>query len=554
MKAKSFLFSVLFLAAILVGCEQPQTKPEGEANSYITVSVKSSMASRAATDGGYIEGKDAENAITSIDFYFFATTGEPFKFNSPVTAGSTSGYSNLYIVEPGQITTSTNKNVEEVVNVTLALQHNLGDYPGSVVAIVNGTQRFENLPIEEFRTHTFNSYKTTNGFLMSNSVYMGEDGKEVFQTYVTPENFSVTAAAAQDNPIEIYVERSAVRVEVAQKGTETKFDTGYDFIDKSSSLATSTDVYAKITGWDIVTVPTHAYTVKKIDTSWGEEINGFKWNKPADFRSYWADAQWTNEGQINKAFKYNQLTNAVGLGNYDYTMENTTLPEYVATPTGVHDQVASKTNITKALIAADLVDAAGNSVQIATWYGSDYTIEGLKVAVANSLKEKMFYYNSENKWVSIDPTQIKIVQGSGLKDEEKSYEVYFQLTEEARKHAWAKDNLGGEGILDSLEQQYIRQNVEVAKVWNGKTYYIVDIQHLGVTEMNGETYLPAYYGTVRNHAYQITFSAVKGLGTPVYDPGAIIPEPVKPDDTESFIEAKINVLSWHLIKQDVTLQ
>jgi hypothetical protein len=68
------------------------------------------------------------------------------------------------------------------------------------------------------------------------------------------------------------------------------------------------------------------------------------------------------------------------------------------------------------------------------------------------------------------------------------------------------------------------------------------------------TYLPAYYGTVRNHAYQITFSAVKGLGTPVYDELKDIPEPIKPDDTESFIEAKINVLSWHLIKQDVTLQ
>jgi hypothetical protein len=86
------------------------------------------------------------------------------------------------------------------------------------------------------------------------------------------------------------------------------------------------------------------------------------------------------------------------------------------------------------------------------------------------------------------------------------------------------------------------------------SYYIVNIEHLGVKEMDGETYLPAYYGTVRNHVYQITFGAVKGLGTPVFDPEAIIPEPVQPDDTESFIEAQINVLSWHLIKQDVTLQ
>lgn len=548
MKTKSFLFSVLFLAAILVGCEQPQQQPDGEANSYITVAVKSSVASRAATDGGYIEGIDAENAITSIDFYFFATTGEPFKFNSPVTAGSTSGYSNLYTVGTDQIT-QTNGNVEEVAKVTLALQHNLGDYPGSVVAIVNGTQRFENLPIEDFRTHTFNSYATKNGFLMSNAVY--EDptsGNEVFQTIVTPENFAVTKEAALAKPIDIYVERSAVRVEVAQKEAITSYDTGYDFNDGTNTI----DVYAKITGWDIVTVPNHAYTVKKIDTNWADQINGFTWNQPNDYRSWWADASFPADSII-KEFKYSTLTNPVGLTNYDYCMENTTLPEYVEVG-GVHDQVASRTNVTKAVIAAQLVDNGGNSVQIATWYGKDYTIEGLKVAIANSLRDKLFY-SVGGGWHSVEPSQIELVQGSGLVGEEKSYEVYCKLTEAASAYySWASDAGGLNGIPADQEQTYIRQNVEVAKIWNGMSYYIVNIQHLGVQEMDGTTYLPAYYGTVRNHAYQITFGAVKGLGTPVYDANATIPEPVQPDDTESFIEAQINVLSWHLIKQDVTLQ
>ena len=66
MKTKSFLFSVLFLAAILVGCERPQQQTEGEANSYITVSVKSSMLSRAATDGDYIDGNATIADIVNI--------------------------------------------------------------------------------------------------------------------------------------------------------------------------------------------------------------------------------------------------------------------------------------------------------------------------------------------------------------------------------------------------------------------------------------------------------------------------------------------------------
>jgi hypothetical protein len=465
-----------------------------------------------------------------------------------VTAGSTSGYSNLYTVGPDKIT-SNKGNVEEVANVTLALQHNLGDYPGSVVAIVNGTQRFENLPIEEFRKHTFNSYATKNGFLMSNSVYKGEDGKEVFQTYVTPDNFFLTRDAAVSKPIDIYVERSAVRVEVAQGTNDAKFDTGV-------LLFGSKKVYAKITGWDIVTVPNHAYTVKRIDSKWGNLINGFEWNQPDLFRSYWADAQFPADS-IVKSFKYNDLKNPVGLYKYDYCLENTTLPIYTAVG-GVHDQVASRTNTTKVVIAANLVDDKDSLVKVASWYGKDYFLNDLKTAVAGSLADKMFY-NEGGAWHSIKPEHIKLVQGSGLDGEEKSYEIYFQLTDSAKTNlAWAEDIKGNVGISDDDEQDYIRQNVEVAKFWNGKSYYIVDIQHLGLQEMDGKTtpptYLPAYYGTVRNHAYQITFSAVKGLGTPVYDELKDIPEPIKPDDTESFIEAQINVLSWHLIKQDVTLQ
>ena len=547
MKARSFLFSLLCLAAILVGCEKPQTQTDGEANSYITVAVKSSMASRAATDGGYIEGVDAENAITSIDFYFFATTGEPFKFNAPVSAGTTSGYSNLYTVRTNDIEKSTG-NVEEVAKVTLALQHNLGDYPGSIVAIVNGTQRFENLPIEDFKAHTFNSYKTDNGFLMSNSVYVDAAGKEVFQTYVTPENFALTSEAAKARPINIHVERTAVRVEVAQKESKDKYDTGYEFI----SSGITKKVYAKIIGWDIITVPTHAYTVKKIDLNWASTINGFEWNKPSDYRSYWADAQY-NASEINKSFKYNQLTNEVGLGKFDYCLENTTLPLYIET-NGVHDQVASKTNVTKVVVAADLVDENGDAMQIASWFGKDYTLEGLKIAVANYMKDKMFYGGADATWKPIEPEHIKFVQGLGEEGTEKSYEIYFQLTDGALEYFWSSNADGSNGIVKGQEQEYMRQMVEVAKFWNGKSYYIVDIQHLGVQEMEGTTYLPAYYGTVRNHAYQITFSGVKGLGTPVYDYLQDIPEPIKPDDTESFIEAQINVLSWHLIKQDVILE
>lgn len=555
MKAKSFLFSLLCMAAILVGCEKKEAPiveedPTGGVKSYVSVSVKSSISSRLApnvTDGGYVEGEVAENKIQSIDFYFFDGSGNPFKFNSPVTEGSTASYTNMYTVTEGLTTTSSTGNVEEVVSVTMPLQHNMGDYPASVVAIVNGTQRFQNLPIADFRTHIFNNYATSNGFLMSNSVYKDASGAEVFSTPLSESNFALSEADAKLNPINIYVERTAVRVEVAQKTAVEKYETGY----KTLLGVDSVMVYAKIVGWDIVTTAKHAYTVKKIDLTWPDQINGMTWNMPADFRSYWADASWVADS-LNKQFAYNGLKNQVGLGYFDYCLENTTEPEYLET-SGVHDVVASRSNVTKAVIAAVLLNATGDTMRIANWYGQDYTIDGLKVAIANSLKNKMFYTEGGN-WYPIKAEHIRFVQGSGLPGEEKSYEVYCQLTDAARAYAWASHADGTGAIVNEDEDIYIRQNVEVAKIWNGRSYYMVNIQHMGTTEMNGTDYLPAYYGVVRNHAYQITFGAVKGLGTPVFDPGSLLPEPVLPDDTESYIDAEINVLSWHLIQQEVTLQ
>ena len=62
------------------------------------------------------------------------------------------------------------------------------------------------------------------------------------------------------------------------------------------------------------------------------------------------------------------------------------------------------------------------------------------------------------------------------------------------------------------------------------------------------------FGMVRNHLYDVTISAVQGLGTPVYDADKTI-TPEKPEEDQfSYIAAKINVLAWRVVSQEVTLQ
>ena len=69
------------------------------------------------------------------------------------------------------------------------------------------------------------------------------------------------------------------------------------------------------------------------------------------------------------------------------------------------------------------------------------------------------------------------------------------------------------------------------------------MKHLGSDERKG------LFGVVRNHLYDVNINSVVGLGTPVYDPDEKI-VPQKPDNDETYIAAKVNVLSWRVANND----
>ena len=85
--------------------------------------------------------------------------------------------------------------------------------------------------------------------------------------------------------------------------------------------------------------------------------------------------------------------------------------------------------------------------------------------------------------------------------------------------------------------------------WNGgRTYYYVELEH-NSADAN------AAFGVVRNHSYKLTLDGIKGLGTPVPNPNkVIIPEKPGDDHSETYISAKIQILSYRVVSQNVTLQ
>ncbi len=566
MKANKFLIGLALVGAILTACEkEPQTQTgEYDTQSYMSVSIAQAGATRGTEgENKFLQGTEDENQITTVDFYFYKADGTAFVFGAAdevQNGGNAEFDSNVYTYAPGSAIQDQTGNIDEIVNATLVIKHNTGNIPAYMIAVVNcqaGKYKGRSLTQVKNATVLAAEYSNDNGHIMTNSVYVGADGAIVMETPITVENLAINATAALANPVKIYVERTAARIQVKEETTTT---TGYNTGTKVPVGTDSILVYAHIVGWDVVTYANEATLAKKVSTSWGgDAINGMTWNQPALYRSYWADAAKDATG-LTKSFSWNSLDQANDVNGVDYCLENTTLPLYATQQTDagdtVEDKDVSRTNVTKVVVAAQLKDEAGNTLQIVNWYGQNYTLESLKDVVAQSLKNDLVLRTGSEgnySYTPIDGDQIDVAPNNeGAENVQTSYEVYFKLAEGVTG-SWFKINEANEYVAVA-DANVVLANVENAKIWNGMSYYIVNIEHLGVAEKNGNTYLPAFYGVVRNHAYEITFTGVKGLGTPVYDPTTIYPEPVTPENTESYVAAEINVLAWHLVKQRVELQ
>lgn len=105
-------------------------------------------------------------------------------------------------------------------------------------------------------------------------------------------------------------------------------------------------------------------------------------------------------------------------------------------------------------------------------------------------------------------------------------------------------------IDDTLAELNNKTNIIYWK--DGQTYYYTTIKQQGFVGLTGEgdNYLN---GVVRNHIYDVTLDSFFGLGTPVINPDAPI-DPERPDEEmPSYIQAKINILPWRVVKNNATL-
>lgn len=559
------------------------------ATSYLAVNIEnvgSAPASRSNDPydkGDYEDGIEAESKIKKVRFYFFNGDGTPYLLaNNDATQQTSVNYLEQTVEMDGNDHDHT---AETKTKAVLVLKGETKAVPASVIAVINPevldntTLKSGTMTLSELRTSATGStfYDKTGGFVMSNSVYESA-GQDVCSTPVANSVFA-TEKEAMSKPVDIYVERVNAKVNAKidadyvrtnetekawSKNAEGKYQINVGNIDVTTyaenTNATPTKetypVYAVVQGWQLADANGKAELCKQINTSWyAGELGISPWTTSDYHRCFWSKSvPFTSGAQAGANHPVNPTFKGITQSLSDAF---STTPVYTLPNTSeklVENPKTSVNTLTKLIVAAKLVYKDKNNTyhpaQVCQYRGLTYLgEEAVKKQIVGGFKRffKKTTTESGDVYNSIGASDIafETVPGSS---EVKNYEVRAKLADKVGQ-LYVKD---GE-TYKTVQEVGVDVNAALAKETaqvrstDGDTYYYTPIKHLGDAGKLGE------YGIVRNHSYQVTIQNIQGYGTPVYDPDKVI-DPMIPSDDNTYLAARINVLSWRVVSSNVDLE
>lgn len=550
---KKYLFIALAALGFAACAEKAETNVpvnNGETEqSYVAVTFTADGVTRAEDiEGDYQVGTTAERAVNSAYVFFFYENGDAFTVTGKNSHPGSVNYVNVmdHINDtPNKTEGDAMENVSDIKDTVLVLENYKGEYPSQVVAVINwtpdSTKPADYYSLSQLKKEISTLGNDTDGYVMSNSVYLNANNEIVDAVALTENNIVKVKEEAYKYPVVIHVERIAAKVDYPADKNDDLFDikrTIVDTVESDNGTPAETKVYAKIVGFELYNDYEESRLIKMVDAAWGQgsaEL-GFNWNNVVAYRSYWATS-------LDTAFPENTFawgSDNTDVGKFDYVGENTRAWD-------------EKNDVrTKVIVKAQLVDKDENPVEVVSWWGKEYVSEDhLKIVVANTLVNTYFAMTTDGvttTYTGLAPEDIECEQ---RKPEEKNaYEVLFVISQASKGKQWYKyENNDYKAIsLDALNEE-LKANVQPALVYNdGMTYYYTNIKHLG--EVAGCT---AEYGVVRNHIYSVNISGITGYGTPVYNKDFQFETPEKPEDIETFVSAQINILSWRVVDHNYEL-
>lgn len=569
MKAKHFIIAgVALLALSACNKETGSVDPifKGD-KAYINVQLAYSSPETRGTAAipPFYYGKAAENEVSNAHFFFYNADGS-FAAHATKTLNWTANG-----VDEG-----TTDNIEKIGGGVVVLEGlKSTNYPAYMAVVLNASDEMVTAlsakSVTEAQAYVVEALATEldgvwTNFTMSSTTFDNNDERTgYFCEKVQAKNFQETEEAAKNdaNAVIAYVERLAAKVQLDYG--EALGETGE--IGTFNVDGEATKLYFKLNAWGLNGTAKDSYTFKNIDTSWDLD---FTWNDAANHRSYWAkyplyddinayypvnyaDLDASKKTPALNYVSYNQL--GVERGKSAYCRENTN------TKNVLKEVFAGA--VTSALLKAQVVDKEGNVIELVNFDKNLYTPDSYKAkALANYLAtaaaDKKIYKQSADgtKYEGVDASDLEpvnIADGNVyLKFKDGSYFTGDGTTTGDYTAATAAEVtalLNGTGATPATIASYYR---------DGMMYYNIPIEHLRegakYTKANfkNDGLEEALYGVVRNHYYMLTVNSIRNLGKAVYDPDEVI----IPDDNDIknyYVGAKINILSWKVVKQEVDL-
>ncbi len=574
----SKLISIALLSIAVACSKENVTSDQGgsDANQYMAVNIAMPAGTSTKATGDYRDGSEAESTVNVNNsiFLFYDAYGNYLTAGTiSATDGSVDANGNL------QLTTNPSNYVEKDSKAVIVLGPTR-IRPALVLAVLNYDKcnTLKNLSLADVHAHVDNTVISTDAgkFTMTNSVYV--DGKNVVNaTPISASSVKETKEDALKSPVQIYVEREAVKVNMKGKDGLNKTAEGKIYFETANAeyVLDGVKVAARIVvdGWAVNAFNTTSYLVKNVPASWIATNPFANWYDEAAKRTFWAqDPNYSgsedyifgrdpkDEPGTYKNVQYlswNEAT-ANNVDSYSYMYENT------ADKASAKVNGGELANVPTILIAAHVemaqAGAAWKNPDLYKFGGLFYTNTSLKnYAAEQILKNKLHwkYTTTEGtKTASISPDQINIDFVANNVDNSGSVKVKVASVTAPAADAQLKkadDTVietanwatAVEEILNGETGFNVAKN-ELVCYKEGKCYYQVPIKHNQAVD-------DVAYGTVRNHIYELTLSKIAKLGNPVFNADeklVLIPG----EEKNYYVSAELKILKWRVVTQDVVIE
>lgn len=594
------LFCGAAAATMMFSCssDEPANTPENgnvsaDGVAYLAVNIQDANSSRAladnigdANEGDYIYGNEDEHAVSNAHFYFYDANGI-FVTEANVWTGGTDG--------------TGNENIEYIGDNVLVLRNLKQDnLPVYLVTVLNVPSDFQPTPrLEDMAKQQLKHYLSGANFIMSTTSFVNDknlpeyeattaNDKLYFANKLKSTDFSkepiTDANAATVHKVDIYVERLAAKFTMSGLTADGVYPVEVTVAGKPNGNVGGTQpgtgvgatkMYIKFDGWAVNATEPTSYLSKNLDDlSNGADLGRFNWNHSDYFRSYWGQSvQYGKTPKLN----YTTWSNAAKhpITSPLYSFECTNQPKFIANGMNVITK-----NVTHVVFAATVyTDEAATEAETLVLYNGVYFQEDqfLKY-VLNSLQKSghlnYWVQTSEEKYPveGYTPTITKGYRQIALEEVKlvkktngTTGEIIVTSNIPAGTKLYSKnanDEFTEIENLDDLNALLANFTASVPATGfkSGKMVYYVPVEHLLEILTTQTEIEEGNYGVVRNHWYDIRVNKVFRLGEGVFEPGTgteedpgepLIPE--NPNGDTFGLGARVNILSWKIVKQNVDL-